>query len=255
MPGFYATIARYYDAEHSDQTEDIPFYVALAEDYGGPIIDIGCGTGRVMIPLALEGHEVHGIDSEEAMLVIAEQRRRADPRLRDSLTFHLGDVLTHPLDKRFKLVLVPYNGLMHFHEQEAQLALLKRLRSWTLDDGLLVLDLPNAGDVFASQDTEAIILERTFLEPETGHLVMQQSVSFLDRVEQVMHVTWIYDEVSADGSVKRTIAPIRWYYYFFAELKLLLAAAGFEVEEVYGDLDFGPFVDGCPRMVVLAKPV
>lgn len=255
MPGFYATIARYYDAEHTDQTEDIPFYSALAEEYGGPIMDIGCGTGRVMIPLALEGYEMHGIDNEEAMLHIAEAQRDANPRLRDKLTFYHGDVFTYPLQKQFKLVLVPYNGLMHFHEQALQLALLRRLRSWTMDDGLLVLDLPNAGDVFASQDSEAVILERTFLEPETGHLVMQQSVSTLDRVAQLMHVTWIYDEVSADGTVKRTVAPIVWYYYFFSELKLLLAAAGYEVEAVYGDLDYGPFVDGCPRMVVLAKPV
>ncbi|MDX1995359.1 MAG: class I SAM-dependent methyltransferase [bacterium] len=255
MSGFYAAIARYYDAENTDKNDDIPFYLSLAEEYGGPIMDIGCGTGRVMIPLAAEGYEVHGIDNEEAMLEIAEARRDADSRLHEKMTFYHGDVLTFPLDRQFRLMLVPYNGLMHFHDQETQLALLRRLRGWTMDDGLLVLDLPNAGEIFASQDSEAVTLERTFLERESGHMVMQQSVSYLDRVEQLMRITWIYDEITSDGTVKRTFAPLVMYYYFFSELKLLLSAAGFEVEEVYGDIDFGPFEDGCPRIVVIARPV
>lgn len=255
MPGFYGTIARYYDAENTDKDDDIPFYLALAEQYGGPIMDIGCGTGRVMIPLAMEGYDVHGIDNEDAMLERAEARRAETPSLRDNLTFYHGDVRTYKLDTKFKLMLVPYNGLMHFHDQDTQLALLRRLREWTADDGLLVLDLPNAGEVFASQETDSIMMERTFLEPETGHLVMQQSVSYLDRVTQLLRVTWIYDEITADSTVKRTFAPLVLYYYFLSEITLLLTAAGFEIEEVYGDLDYGPYEDGCERMIILAKPL
>jgi len=120
---------------------------------------------------------------------------------------------------------------------------------------MLVLDLPNAGDVYATEDTDALIFERTFLEPETGHLVMQQSVSMLDRTAQILRVTWIYDEITADGTLKRTFAPLTLYYYFFSEMKLLLAAAGFEVEEVYGGLDYSDYEDGSTRMVIFAKAV
>lgn len=252
---FYKTIARFYDAENSDKIDDIQLYAELAEEYGGPIIDIGCGTGRVMMPLARAGYEVHGIDNEKAMLDRAELYRtqlKLDPK---NMILHYGDVLTYQLDKKFPLVLVPYNGMMHFHSQEAQLAVLKKLREWVENDGLLVLDLPNAGEVFASQDTSSITLERTFLEPETGHIVMQQSVSFLDRVSQLFKVTWIYDEITSDGTVKRTFAPIMLYYYFYSEMRLLLQQAGFEIEAVYGDVDYAPFEDGCERMVILAKPV
>lgn len=255
MPGFYAAVARYYDAENTDKDDDIPFYLRLADMYGGPVMDIGCGTGRVMIPLALAGYDAHGIDSEFAMLEHAEAYKASNPRVRDRLTFYHGDVRTYPLDRKFKLMLVPYNGLMHFHDQETQLLVLRRLREWTADDGLLALDLPNAGEVFASQDTGALTLERTFLEPVTGHMVMQQSVSALDRAQQLMHITWIYDEITADGSLKRTVAPLVLYYYFLPELRLLLRLTGFEVDAVYGDLDMNPFEDGCERMVVLARPV
>lgn len=249
--GFYGKIARFYDAENSDKDDDIPLYLNLAEQYGGPIIDIGCGTGRVMIPLAEEGYEVHGIDYEQAMLDYAQQYMQENDL---EMTLHHGDVRTYQLDKKFKLVLVPFNGMMHFHTQEDQLAVLKQLRSWITDDGLLVLDLPNAGEIFATQETDAIIMERTFLEPETGHLVMQQSHSFLDRATQILRVTWIYDETLPDNTLKRTFAPLVLYYYFFSEMRLLLQLGGFEIEGVYGDTDFAPYEDGCERMLILAKP-
>lgn len=255
MPGFYQNIIRYYDAENTDKNDDIDFYIQLAEEHGEPLLDVGCGTGRVMFPLAQAGYVIHGIDNEPAMLEPAQDRLKAQPELRERLILHEGDILTYDMPVKFKLTLVPYNGLMHFHDQETQLKALQQLRKWTQDDGYLVLDLPNAGDIFASQDTEAVTLERTFLEPETGHLVMQQSVSYLDRVSQLMQITWIYDEITADGTVKRTYAPLVLYYYFFSEISLLLKQTGFEIEAVYGDLEYGPFVDGCERMIVIARAV
>ncbi|PJF40401.1 MAG: class I SAM-dependent methyltransferase, partial [Chloroflexi bacterium] len=63
MSGFYNTVARFYDAENQDKTEDLLFYSELADEYGGPILDVGCGTGRVMLHLAQEGHTIHGIDN------------------------------------------------------------------------------------------------------------------------------------------------------------------------------------------------
>ncbi|HEX2620701.1 MAG TPA: class I SAM-dependent methyltransferase [Phototrophicaceae bacterium] len=253
MPGFYSTIARYYDAENTDKNDDIDFYLELAQEHGGPLLDVGCGTGRVMFPLAAAGYEIHGIDNEPAMLERAEDRLNTSADLRKYMKLHAGDVLTYDMPVKFKLTLVPYNGMMHFHDQETQLTVLRQLRKWTRDDGYIILDLPNAGDVFGSQDTEAVTLERTFLEPETGHMVMQQSVSYLDRVNQLMHVTWIYDEIKGDGTLKRTFAPLVLYYYFYSEIRLLLASTGFEVEDVYGDVGFGPYDDGCERMIVIAR--
>ncbi len=255
MPGFYATIARYYDAEHTDKTDDLVLYSDLAETYGGPIFEVGCGTGRVMLHLAQAGYEIHGIDSEIAMLDIARMKLDMFAHVRDKLKFYHGDVLTYDLDKQFKLVLLSYNSLMHFHEQADQLTLLRQLRGWTATDGLLVIDLPNAGEAFAAPDNDNISLERTFIENETGHLVMQQATSYLDRVEQLMHVNWIYDEVDGDGGVSRTLAPVIFRYFFYAEVKLLLQQSGFKVQAVYGDTERGPFEDGCERMIICAEPV
>jgi SAM-dependent methyltransferase len=253
MSGFYATIARYYDSEHYDKDEDLDFYRELAEEYGDSVLIVGAGTGRIALALAAEGCAVDGLDNEPAMLERARRKLdTAPPEVRARLHFSHADALTLKLDRQFQLAIIPYNTLMHFHEFEAHFGLLERCRQWVAQGGALAIDLPNAGESFAAQDTGAVTLERMFLERETGHLIMQHSVATLDRVSQLMQVTWIYDEVQADHTVKRTIAPVINRYFFYPELRLLLERAGFRVAGVYGDFDRGEFVDGCPRMIVVA---
>jgi hypothetical protein len=117
------------------------------------------------------------------------------------------------------------------------------------------LDLPNAGEVYATQDDGALVLERMFTEPESGHLVMQHSVSTLDRAAQQLHVTWVYDEMAEDGTVHRTLAPVVLRYVFPGEMDLMLAAARLRRVQAYGDYTREPFADGSPRMIVLAEKV
>ncbi len=249
---FYATLARYYDSEHADKTDDLDFYGEIAEESGDPILIIGAGTGRVMMHLAQEGHQMTGIEAEQNMIERALAKRDAMLYLAPRLNYLHGDALKVPLDEQFKLVIIPYNTFMHFHDPERQLALLTRARKWVAPGGRLLIDLPNAGEAFAAPDTEAITLERSFLDLETGHLVMQQSISRLDRAEQLMNVTWLYDEIDADGVIRRTVIPVVIRYFFLPEMRLLLKAAGFTVEEVYGDFDHVPFGDGMPRMILTA---
>lgn len=253
MTNFYATIARYYDSEHHEQDDDLRLYTALAEEIGSPALVIGAGTGRVLLRLAGRGLTAHGIEIEPEMIRRAEKNIAASPKLAQRITLHQGDALKIDLQAKYKTVLIPYNTFMHFHEQEDQIALLKRARKWTEKEGALIFDLPNAGESFAAQDTGAVTLERTFTDIETGHQVMQYSVSTLDRAEQMMDVTWIYDEIASDGTVKRTVAPTRIRYFFLAELTLLLQLTGFDLEMVYGDFDGTPFGDGAPRMIVIAR--
>jgi SAM-dependent methyltransferase len=256
MSGFYHTIARFYDAENQGKDDDISLYLEVAaEEQPDAILEIGCGTGRVMIPLADKGYRVHGVDNSEAMLEIAEKYRQRSPERQANMVLHHADIHTAQFDQKFDLVLLTYNALMHFHGQEAQMNVMARLREMMTDDGLLIIDLPNAGEVFATQETNALTFERTFLEPLSGNQVLQMSHSYLDRTSQIFRVTWIYDEMMADGQVKRTSAPLVLYYYFYPEVRHLLERNGFEVEAVYGDTEYHPFEDGCERMLIFARPV
>lgn len=254
---FYGTIARYYDSEHHDKDEDFDYYADLAsavlEDDADPLLIVGSGTGRLALRLAAD-HTVHGIEIEPAMLERA-RRKLAGFRHRGRVTFHQGDALTIPLDMRFGMVIIPYNTFMHFLTQDEQQTLLRRVRAWLKPGGVLLIDLPNAGEAFAAQDTEAVTLERTFTDEETGHIVMQQSSSRLDRTEQLMSVTWMYDEIGADGVLKRTHVPVVIRYFFLAEMTLLLASCGLALDAVMGDFDGSPFMEGAPRMLIIAKVV
>jgi len=253
---FYGAIARYYDSEHHDKDEDFDYYLDLAgaalPHAADPLLIIGSGTGRLALHLAANGHTVHGIEIEPAMLERA-RRKLVTFAQRDRVTFHAGDALTIALKDRFGLVIIPYNTLMHFLTLDDQQALLKRVRGWLKPDGLLLIDLPNAGEAFAAQDTEAVTLERLFTDRETGHTVMQQSSSRLDRAEQRMAVTWLYDEITADGTLKRTVVPVVIRYFFLSEITLLLASCGLAIDGVMGDFDGSPFMDGAPRMLIIAK--
>ncbi len=255
MSAFYTRVARFYDAENADKTDDLQLYSELAEENKGDILDVGCGTGRVLIHLAQQGHQVHGIDNDRAMLDRLERNLEQTALLDDKISAIHADVLKHEYQSRFALILLTYNVMMHFHEQDRQIALLSKLRRWLADDGLLVIDLPNAGPAFASPDTEAPALERTFLDPETGHMIMLQSVSFIDRARQLLHVDWIYDIIDGDGSVKRLFAPHRLRYFFLAELKLLLQRCGLGLAAVYGDTGREDYTSESERMIVFANAV
>lgn len=253
MAYFYDTIARYYDPENDDVQDDLILYSALAEQTDGLILDVGCGTGRVMFHLATEGHSVHGIDRSPEMLARARRKQSQRPDLRERCTLIEGDILSDPLPARYGLIILPYNTFMHLHEGDQQQQALIKLKSVLDDGGILIIDIPNAGEAFATQDDGSLTLERTFTEPETGHLVMQQSVSRIDRTQQLQYISWIYDEIDAQNVVRRTLAPLTLRYVFPREMDLMLAAAGLRRIGCYGDYDESPFEGECPRMIVLAQ--
>ncbi|HML22913.1 MAG TPA: class I SAM-dependent methyltransferase [Aggregatilinea sp.] len=250
---FYETCVRYYEAENADFVEDLILYSTLAEETGDPILDLGCGTGRVMLHLAQDGYRTVGLDNSQAMLDWGRRKLKAKPALAPRARFVHGDALNPALDERFKLIIIPYNTLMHFSEQDDQLAVLRQCYRLLDDEGLLVIDLPNAGEMYATQGDGTLSLERTFKMPDTGNLAMQFSVSDIDRAEQMLHLTWVYDEVSADGALRRTVSPLALRLVFPGEMDLMLAGAGLECIEIFGDYMRGPFEDGCPRMIVVAQ--
>jgi len=254
---FYDTIARFYDAENATFDDDLALYDALVDDLGRDVraLVVGCGAGRVLLALARRGCRVTGIDRSAPMLARLERHLDEQPALRERVTVVHGDARAMPvIEGRFGLIIVPFNTFMQLLEQAEQLAVLGACRRLLADDGLLVLDLPNATDAYGAQDEDGLlVLERTFLEPESGHSVMQQSVSTIDRAAQRLSLTWIYDELDGSGMVRRTVAPLELRYVFPAEAGLLLGAAGLALLELYGDYHQGPFESGAPRMIVLAE--
>jgi SAM-dependent methyltransferase len=247
----YAALARYYDLENANFTEDLGYWLDLADEHGDPILELGCGTGRVLLNLARRGHAVTGIDSSPDMLA----------RLQASLGAATGQHLAQPpqivqaafeefeLAQRFNLALMPFNTFMHLLTTEAQLSFLARVRRHLAPEGVLALDLPNPAEAGAASE-QGLTLERSFAD---GDRTVQQFASIaIDHASQLSHVTWIYDSVGPDGAIQRSIVPLTLRLTYPAEMSLLLSRSGFSSVRLYGNYDRSPFADGAPRMLVLA---
>jgi SAM-dependent methyltransferase len=251
MPDPYARLAAYYDIENADLVDDLPAYAALADRFGGPVLDVGCGTGRVTFHLAGRGLRVVGVDFSPAMLDRARERAAHHDLDPARLAWVEADVTQLALEEDFGLAIFAYNGFMHLLRQADQIAALTRICAHLKPGGGLALDLPNPVEMFRADDVAGLVVERIFANPATGATVIQQSLASLDRAAQVMDLTWVYDNVEPDGSLRRDMVPLRLRYTFAPEMRLLLDRAGFQVEGLYGDYDLNPYEEESPRLFVV----
>jgi len=243
----YQALARFYDLEHVDLTADVIFYLHFARQADGPVLELGCGSGRLLVPLAEAGGELTGVDNSPAMLALARNK------LGDRVKLVEGDMRTFELRERYALAIVSINSFMHLLTTADQLAALSNVARHLKPGGRLIIDLP-AGDELVHQDADArLTLERQFVDPATGHQILKQVVSRIDWATQCQELVHIYDELLADGTVKRAVVPMTLRHTFRYELALLLDKAGYTLERLYGDYDLSPYESGCPRMIAVAQ--
>jgi SAM-dependent methyltransferase len=244
----YDQIAHYYDLTHANLTDDIPFVLALAAAAGGPVLELGCGSGRLLRPLAQAGHSVTGVDNSAAML---ERARAALPA---AVTLVHADMtsLTLPGEPRFALVIIPYNTFLHLDAAQAA-ATLRGVRRVLGENGRLFIDLINPTAIANTPDDHLLTLENSFIDPATGRIVLQMAANHLDEAEQTLHITWIYDASPPEGGpIHRTIAHGIYHYLYPHQLELLLREAGFRLLSLTGDYDQSPYTEDSPRLLLVA---
>ncbi len=219
----YDPIARIYDPWSASVIEDISFYVEEAVASGGPVVELGVGTGRIAIPTAAAGIHVIGVDSSQGMLdVCAEQGREAG--VGALLDLRLGDLRRPPVDERVPLVTCPFRAFLHLPTDEDRRTALAAARELLQPDGRFVFDVftPSKEDIEETDgrwiEREPGILERADWDLEEQSLTL--SVRGEDRAS-TMKLWWL--------------EPARW--------QVLLAEAGFVVEACYGWFDRRPYVD------------
>lgn len=252
----YEHIARYYDLSHDRLVEDIPFLLKLAAETAGPVLEIGCGSGRLLVPLARAGYPVTGVDSSPEMLAQAEIRLAAESSaVRARVRLVAGDVksLRRPPEDQYSLIVFGYNTFMHLDEAAAG-AVLKRLRPALRDGGRLVIDVANPILLSSVADDPDFVLEDVLEDKLHGETIRQYTAYEAVPGEQAVDVTWIY-ETTGDGSGddERTArARLRYHYLYPHQYDLLLTLTGYRLATLSGDYDGSPFHEGSDRLILLA---
>jgi SAM-dependent methyltransferase len=218
----YDTIAELYDPWSASVVEDVGFYLEEARRSGGPVLELGVGTGRIAVPIAAEGIRVIGVDSSRAMLDVCA-RRAALAGVEVDL--RVGDLRRPPVGERLPLVIAPFRSLLHMHTDKDRRAVLGSARDLLVPGGRFVFDVfaPGKEDIEQTHDQwlerEPGIFERALWDEKRRTLTLTVRG---DDAQTTMKVSWL--------------PPEEW--------RRLLEAAGFEIEAWYGWFDRTPYNGG-----------
>jgi len=254
-PDPYASIAAFYDLEHAGFREDIDLLLSFADIVGDPILEMGCGSGRILLALAEAGHDVTGIDHSETMLGRAREaigKRELDGSIQ--LTHGSMMEADSAPGGPFGLVIFSLNALMHLPTAASQrLALESALRA--LDPkGQLILDLMNPTPDHLTSLGAAPILEGSWVLPD-GPVVDKWTHRRIHPVSQTIDTLLWYDTVETDGTLRRTRTSFPLRYVHASEIELMLELAGFTEVRMYGSYEMDPLDDGSERLFVTAEVV
>jgi SAM-dependent methyltransferase len=248
----YEPIAAYYDSEHDSFADDIEWYLHLAQVAGPRVLELSCGSGRLLAPLAAAGNLVVGVDSSEAMLERARGRLQS-AIARGQVTLVQGDMqdLAAFGPGSFDLVIIPLNGLLHVDEPEAQRRVLDEAARVLRPGGLLAVDVLHAvPDALAAFDGR--VVHEGSWEGESG-AVAKFSSRTVDWTNQLIATEVWYDELSAGGALSRHRTEFTMRWVTPAELTLMLELTGFADCDLGGSYDGSPLTDMSDRMLVAAR--
>ena len=246
-------MADIYDVLTSGLPGDVDFYVGLAQKAAPPVLELGCGTGRIAVPIARAGVEIVGLDSSPPMLAKARDRASGTANVR----WVQADMRDFDLGERFGLVIIPYRAFQHMITVDDQKSCLDRVRRHLRDDGKLAFNLFNPDLVamgrWMSDSRGGWRLWHNSADERTGGRIMAWESRGYRLASQEMNAVWKVEEVDAEGrsaSQRYVDLRLRWLYRF--EVEHLLGLAGFRVEHLYGGFDGRAFEDDSPEMVWVA---
>lgn len=257
-------LEEYVDAVDYDQQDQsdtgVAFYTALAEETGGPILEIACGTGRISIPIAQKGYDVTGLDIVPGMLAQAQRKS-----VGLNTTWVVGDARRFALNKQFHLIFLTGNAFQAFLTRTDQEAMLRCIHAHLQDDGLVAFETRNPRWVTSSLDQQVseeglFTLLETNDEPiagathvnAKGALVQSYRTQVYDHVTQVLHWT-THRYWQEDGQEQTKVTRIAVRFTFPQELTALLHYNGFSVERQYGDWTLEPLTASSPSIISVCR--
>jgi SAM-dependent methyltransferase len=241
----YDCFAEYYDHVLPYRLrDDVHFFVEEAKASGGPVLEVACGTGRVLVPVARAGVPVVGLDLSTGMLDVCRGRlERESADVRERVALHEGDMRDFDLGRRFNLVMVPFRGFQHLLTTGDQRAALQAMRRHVAEGGRLILDLFNPSIPFLGDERfHTTPIEEPEAEmPDGRRFCRTIRVIGRELFEQLHHVEITHRVAWPDGRETTQSERFRLRYLFRFEAEHLLEREGFAVEAIYGDYERHPY--------------
>jgi len=248
----YEQSAKYYDVWYEDFNEDIEFYHTLAKRTGGPILELMCGTGRVMIPLADLGFEITGVDRSPAMLdVLSAKLDLIGGPVERNIDVIQGDIRSFKTKKRFRFAFIPFNSLLHLLNRKDMEAALKNIHAHLVPGGLLSLSVFNP----RLDRPENLVRHRGTKITSKGEVISKFEAQAFNSATQSTTIHYFYDISRQDKDIRRVTTSLTLHIMFFQEAVDLLNRCGFEVTETYGDYAFSPYKKSSDLMAFVARKV
>jgi SAM-dependent methyltransferase len=250
----YGHSAEFYDGFPAyGSRQDVRFYVDEAVRHGGPVLEVGCGTGRVLIPTARAGLAITGLDLSETMLARCRASLAREPgEVQERVTLHQGDMRHFSLGTTFRLITIPFRPFQHLEEVADQRSCLACVRQHLADDGRFIFDLFNPWlEHLVDESRQQECLDGPPFELADGRRIQRKArIVSTDLFRQVRYVELIYEVTHADGRHERLSDRFPMRYTFRYEMEHLLAREGLDVEAVYGDFDRSPFGSKYPGELI-----
>ena len=235
-----------YDLENVDFEPSGPFMLDFAEKTGGPVLELGCGTGRITIPLAAHGVDITGLDVVPGMLERAREKSRGLP-----VEWILADVRDFHLNRTFRLIFESGSVFQHMLARRDQDAFLARVREHLQDGGLFVL-----GSIFPRPALLGSVVEEqewfTEQHPD-GYEIRVSGTEHYDAVRQVKVETAYRRWRDNEGREVVRVAPLTLRYMFPQEMEVLLNHNGLEIVERYGDYDSSPLTNESRMQIYVCR--
>jgi SAM-dependent methyltransferase len=237
---------------------DVDWYRKKAADYGGPVLELGAGTGRITLALAADGFEVHALDISQSMLERLRAKLAAQGSdVRNRVRLHEGDMRTFDLGTRFALVIIPYRAFLHNLTEGDQRACLARVRQHLAPGGTLALNVFHPSLDFMARNAGPLagVWRRAATHDlaDGTFVVRSDSIAF-DTVRRLIDAQHRYDEYTPGGTLTRsTLHRLALAYLYPQDLRRLLADAGFEHVRMHGGFDERPFAKDGDELVVEAS--
>jgi SAM-dependent methyltransferase len=251
--------AEFYDHVVAYQNRpDVPFYVEEARRSGGAVLELGCGTGRVLIPTARAGVEIVGLDASEAMLSVCRGRVDKEPEgVRSRVSLRTGDMRDFEIERQFALVTMPFRSFQHVLTTDDQRSCLTCIRRHLAEGGRLVFDVfnPSLAALTSADLGEELGDEPEFALPDGTRVTRRYRVTARDYFHQRNAVEFVYHVSYEDGREERIVHPFEMRYVFRYELEHLLVRSGFELAELYADFKRQPYGSTYPGDLIAVAEV